>query len=205
MLNLIFENELAKSGAPTMKKTTKKEKNFEKVAHRYDFSVLRDLRKLENMTIIDLSKKSGISPAVISKLERNQVVAGLGTLFRLAKIFALSATELLALMESRTAQKQKETHPIHGDFEFRQIEFADSICYYAEAPKGAKRPNPEEKRDGHETCWVLEGSVRITLPNEVHVISAGESLQFETLFEHTYEVLKDCKLVVHNVHKQKRL
>ena len=35
----------------------------------YNFSVLRDLRKRAEMTIADLSERTGISPAVISKLE----------------------------------------------------------------------------------------------------------------------------------------
>ena len=50
----------------------------------YDFSILRSLRKRSNLTIADVSDKSGVSPAVISKLERNQTSAELETLFRIA-------------------------------------------------------------------------------------------------------------------------
>ncbi|RKX92599.1 MAG: hypothetical protein DRZ90_13690, partial [Spirochaetes bacterium] len=37
----------------------------------YDFSILRNLRKRSGFTIADVSEKSGVSQAVISKLERN--------------------------------------------------------------------------------------------------------------------------------------
>lgn len=170
----------------------------------YNFSVVRDLRKREGLTIANLSEKTGISPAVISKLERNQAVAGLGTLFRLARAFGITAAELLALIESRTAQCKRETERIAGDFKFRMIEFANSKCYYAEAPKGAKRSDPDAHRDDYETCWVLEGSVKIILPYETHILNAGDCLQFDALFDHTYEVLEDCRIVLQHIHKQKR-
>jgi len=178
--------------------------NSEESAEMYNFSVLRDLRKGAALTIAGLSEKTGISPAVISKLERNQAVAGLGTLFRLARAFGITAAELLALIESRTAQCKKETDRIAGDFHFRQIEFSNSKCLYAEAPKGARRSNPDAHRDDYEICWVLNGSLKIVLPYEAHVLSAGDCLQFDALFEHTYEVLEDCRIIIQHIHKQKR-
>lgn len=178
--------------------------NFGENTEMYNFSVLRDLRKRENLTIADLSEKTGISPAVISKLERNQVVANLGTLFRLARAFGITAAELLALIESRTAQCKKETDRIVEDFHFRQIEFANAQCYYAEAPKGAKRSNPDAHRDEYEICWVLSGSLKVVLPYETHILMTGDCLQFDALFEHTYEVLEDCRIIIQHIHKQKR-
>ena len=53
----------------------------------FDFSVLRELRKREGLTIEATSKRSGVSPAVISKLERNQTRAELETLFRISRVF----------------------------------------------------------------------------------------------------------------------
>ena len=178
--------------------------NFGENTEMYNFTVLRDLRKRAGLTIADLSTKTGISPAVISKLERNQAVAGLGTLFRLARAFGITAAELLTLIESRTAQCKKETDRIVEDFHFRQIEFSNAKCFYAEAPKGAKRSNPNAHRDDFEICWVLEGSVKVVLPYETHVLNAGDSLQFDALFEHTYEVLEDSRIILQHIHKPKR-
>ncbi|MDD3275782.1 MAG: XRE family transcriptional regulator [Kiritimatiellales bacterium] len=178
--------------------------NFGENTEMYNFSVLRDLRKRDGLTIADLSTRTGISPAVISKLERNQAVANLGTLFRLARAFGITAAELLTLIESRTAQCKTETSRIAEDFHFREIEFANSNCYYAEAIKGAKRSNPDAHRDDYETCWVLEGSLKVVLPYETHILKAGDCLQFDALFEHTYEVLEDCRIIIQHIHKQKR-
>lgn len=177
---------------------------IEEGSEMYRFAVVRDLRKRDGLTIADLSKKTGISPAVISKLERNQAVAGLGTLFRLARAFGITSAELLALVESRTAQCKKETERIAGDFHFRQIEFANSKCFYAEAPKGAQRSSPDAHRDDYETCWVLAGALKVVLPYEMHILKTGDCLQFDALFEHTYEALEDCRIIIQHIHKQKR-
>ena len=170
----------------------------------YNFSVLRDLRKRDKMTIANLSERTGISPAVISKLERNQTTAELKTLFRLARAFGLTASGMLALVESRTAQCKQESERIAGDFHFRQIEFANSKCFYADAPQGASRSNPDAHRDDFEICWVLSGKVLITLPYETHTLAAGDCLQFDAVFEHTYEVLEDCSIIIQHIRKQKR-
>ena len=170
----------------------------------YNFAVLRDLRKRAEMTIAELSERTGISPAVISKLERNQTTAELKTLFRLARAFGLTAAELVALVESRTAQCNQETDRIAGDFHFRQIEFANSKCFYADALSGAKRSNPDAHRDDFEVCWVLEGKLRVDLPYESHVLSAGDCLQFDAVFEHTYEVVEDCRIIIQHIRKDKR-
>ncbi|MFA5687629.1 MAG: XRE family transcriptional regulator [Kiritimatiellales bacterium] len=171
----------------------------------FDFSVLRDLRRRDGFTIADLSQRTGISPAVISKLERNQSAAELNTLFRFAKAFGITAAELIALAESRTAHVTKETARKVGDFRFRQIEFANSRCLYAEAKSGAIRNDPRaHSADDYETCWVLAGKVKITLPNESYLLEAGDSVQFDTLFEHTYEVIEDCRIVIQHIRKNKR-
>lgn len=170
----------------------------------YNFSVLRDLRKRSGLTISGLSDRTGISAAVISKLERNRTIAGLETLFRLARGFGITAAELLALIESRTAQRTTETDRIAGDFHFRQVEFANATCFYAEAHKGASRSNPDAHRDEYEICWVLEGCVRIELPYETHLLSSGECLQFDALFEHTYEAVEESRIIIQHIRKQKR-
>ena len=107
-------------------------------------------------------------------------------------------------MESRTAQCKQETDRVAGDFHFRQIEFANSKCLYAEAPKGAKRSNPDAHRYDFEICWVLEGTLRVDLPYESHELAGGDCLQFDALFEHTYEALEDSRIIIQHIRKQKR-
>lgn len=170
----------------------------------YDFAVLRTLRQRSDMTIADLSARTGISPAVISKLERNQTGVELSTLFRLSRAFGLNAADLLRLAESRTAHRIDETTHRTGDFSFREIGYANTRILLGEARAGGQASRPEVHGDDFEICWALEGEIRITLPHEKHTLSAGQCIQFDAVLEHRYEVLKDCRIVIIHLKKEKR-
>ncbi|MFT5497075.1 MAG: transcriptional regulator with XRE-family HTH domain, partial [Kiritimatiellia bacterium] len=149
-----------------------------KLAPMYDFSVLRDLRKRASMTIAEVSTNCGISTAVISKLERNQSMAELETLFRLGRVFGMTASELLALAERRTAQEQQSETYTSAGFTFKRISFGNVKAFHGTAPAGTEHSKPEVHRDVYEICWVLTGEVTVTLPNEIHRLTAGHSVQF---------------------------
>jgi len=170
----------------------------------YDFSVLRALRKRESLTIRDVSQRSGISPAVISKLERNRTRAELETLFRLSRVFGMNAADLLGLAESRTAQKKKgDAHHV-GAFRFEEVAYANVRCLRGSAPAGARVSRPEIHQDDYEVCWILDGAMRIRLPGETHELTKGEALQFDAILEHTYEALADSSFIILHLAKEKR-
>jgi DNA-binding XRE family transcriptional regulator len=170
----------------------------------YDFSILRELRKGKQLSILDVSSQSGVSPAVISKLERNQTLAELETLFKLSRVFGMSATDLLGLAESRTAHKKGATVHRAGGFEFSSIEYGNVRALRGKAPAGAQVSRPEMHRDDYEVCWILSGKVLFRLPTESYALGAGEAIQFDAILDHTYEALEDCELIIIHLRKAKR-
>lgn len=171
----------------------------------YDFSVLRLLRKREGLTLEALANASGVSVAVISKLERNQSRAELDTLYKVARAFNLSASDLIGLAEARLAKNVRETRYEHDGFHFRKIAYGNSTCFYGTAGKGKAVRRPEIHHDDYETCWVLKGCIRINLPQERREIRAGEAVQFDAVLEHTYEALEDSEFILTHVRKENRL
>ncbi|MEQ9825436.1 MAG: helix-turn-helix domain-containing protein [Puniceicoccaceae bacterium] len=171
---------------------------------KYDFSILRTLRKREGMTIGQVSERSGVSTAVISKLERNQSSAELETLFKLARVFGMTATDLIAMAESPLAHVTRENAYASDGFELRRIRYSNASVFFGSARKGAKISKPEIHHDEYEICWVIEGSIRLVLPHENHALIAGESLQFDAIQQHTYEALEDAKLIITHVRKENR-
>ena len=173
-------------------------------APQFDFSVVRSLREQRELTLAQLSSASGVSVAVISKLERNQQSAELDTIYRLARAFGLSATDLLALAESPLAHRTGEKAYRSGDFRFRQIRYANVVGLLGSAPAGAKVSRPEIHHDDTEVCWVTEGKLRLTLPHEEVLLEAGESIQFDAIQQHTYEAFADSQFVILHLRKEKR-
>lgn len=173
-------------------------------APKFDFSTLRRLREQHEMTLADLSAASGVSVPVISKLERNQQSPELDTLYRLARAFGLSATDLMALAESPLAHRSTERLYRSGAFKFHQVKYANVVALLGSAPVGAKVSRPEIHHDDTEVCWVTAGKLRLTLPHEQCVLSAGESIQFDAIQQHTYEALADSQFVILHLRKDKR-
>jgi transcriptional regulator with XRE-family HTH domain len=173
-------------------------------APHYDFSVLRDLRKHQLLTIGQVSGRSGISPAVISKLERNQSLAELDTLFRLSRVFGLNAADLLALAESRTAHMKSASRHESGGFRFDEVDYANVRCLHGVAAAGGTVSRPEIHRDDFEVCWVMRGHLRITLPSEKHDLRAGQALQFDAILPHSYEAVTDVEVIILHLAKAKR-
>ena len=173
-------------------------------APKFDFSVLRRLREQHEMTLADLSAKSGVSVPVISKLERNQQSAELDTLYRLARAFGMSATDLMALAESPLAHRAQEDSHRAGSFKFREIRFANVVALLGTAPASSKVSRPEIHHDDTEVCWVLEGKLKLSLPHEECILEAGQCLQFDAIQEHTYESMAESKFIILHLRKDKR-
>ena len=170
----------------------------------FDFSVLREIRTRAGLTLNALSEASGVSIAVISKLERNQNQAEVGTLYKLGRVLGMRATDILTLAEAPLANRREEENYKSGGFTVRAVRFRDAECLYVEGAKGAVVSKPDIHQDDNEMCWVLDGHVRIKLPNETHDLVAGSSLQFDAIQEHTYEALADSKFIVAHLRKAKR-
>lgn len=170
----------------------------------YNFAILRDLRKRAGWTIGEVSRRSSVSQAVISKLERNQTRAELDTLFRLARVFDLTATELISLAEPRTSQVKREVDYKSADFTFRRIEFRNSRCMIGEACAGGTVSRPDIHSEDYEMVWVLQGTVEVTVADETHVLEAGDAVQFDAVLTHRYTARTDCRIIVQHIAKDKR-
>lgn len=170
----------------------------------FDFGVLRQLRKKADLSIAELSERSGVSTAVISKLERNQTMAEIDTVFRLARVFELGAAELLSMAEAGSSRRCNISSHRSEDFLFSEIKYRNVRCLHGRAPAGGRVSSPKIHRDDFETCWVLSGRIRLTLPSEVHELAGGESIQFDALLPHTYEACEESELIIIHLRKDQR-
>ena len=156
------------------------------------------------MTISELSDQSGVSVAVISKLERNQTQAEVETLYKLGRVFGLRATDLLTLAESRLFNKKEAESYESNGFVIRAVRYGNADCILATASKGARISKPEIHHDDHEICWTLKGKVRLRVNQEIYDLPEGQSIQFDAIQEHSYEALEDCQLMIAHIRKAKR-
>jgi transcriptional regulator with XRE-family HTH domain len=170
----------------------------------YDFSVVRQLRQREKLTLAQLSQASAISVPVISKLERNQSTAELETVAKIAAAFGMAPSDLVALAESPLAhRKGADGYQVDG-FYFHRIRYANHHSFLGEASKGAKLSRPDIHGDDLETCWVINGSLRLTIGEQTLTLDSGESVQFDAIQPHTYEALQDTIFILLHLKKSNR-
>ncbi|MBL6838089.1 MAG: helix-turn-helix domain-containing protein [Puniceicoccaceae bacterium] len=169
-----------------------------------DFSVVRDLRKRAGMTLEDVSQNSGVSIAGLSKLERNQNMIELDTLYRIARVFGLSATDLLNLAESCSAHCKTAEGYSSGPFDFEKVSFKGLDCFKAKAKAGDSLSKPEAHGDEFEICWLHSGSINISLPREQHTLKPGQALKFDAALPHSYDIVEDSEMTIIHIEKTHR-
>lgn len=170
----------------------------------YDFSVLRELRRHEGLSIAEVSVQSGVSPAVISKLERNQTLANLDTLYRIARVFGMTPSDLLALTESPSAHRRVATEHVNHGIRFQEISYGNLRCLMGHAPAGSATEKPQIHSDDFEICWVISGRVVFRLPHEELVLVAGDAIQFDGVLDHRYEAVEESRFLLIHLQKPNR-
>jgi len=170
----------------------------------YDFRVLRALRKRERLSIADVSGRSGVSAAVISKLERNQTLPGLDTLYRISRVFEMHPSDLLGLAETRSARRRQSRTRMNNGIEFQDLQYGNVRCLKGHAKAGAKLSRPEIHGDDYEVCWVQEGHLSFALPNETHELKSGDAIQFDAILAHSYEAREETFFLILRLRKEKR-
>jgi transcriptional regulator with XRE-family HTH domain len=160
---------------------------------------LRRLRLRKSMGLIELSKHTGLSPAMLSKLERDVMHPTLPTLLRIALVFSVGLeyffnpepkpvleivrkADRLRFPDSPDAEKPA--------FYFESLDFPvpsralDS--YLAEfQPVDAKHIRMHE-HPGVELIYVLSGKLELKVMEETHELAEGDSIYFDCSVPHAY-------------------
>ena len=93
------------------------------------------------------------------------------TLYRIARVFGMTLSDLISLAENQTAHLVREEKYKSGDFTFQRVTYGNVRTMHAFASRGARLSKPELHRDDYELLWVLRGILKITLPNESYELT----------------------------------
>lgn len=161
---------------------------------------LRALRLKKKMGLVELGKHSGLSPALLSKIERGRLVPTLPTLLRISMVFSVGLehffTEVVrrpTVAVVRRAERERfpeaagETDPAYyfESLDFPALERVMN-AYYVEFADG-ERPSRLHQHPGEEFLYVIEGALDVTVDNVPHRLEAGDAMYFESTVPHRYE------------------
>jgi transcriptional regulator with XRE-family HTH domain len=150
---------------------------------------LRNLRQARRWSLDDLSGRSGVSRASLSRIENGDVSPTASVLGRLAGAHGLTFSRLIAEIETEApalvarADQREWIDPATG-FRRRSVSppSPDFDCelLQCELPAGALIDYPLPPRPGLEHhLYLQEGALELTIEGAVHQLSAGDCLRYK--------------------------
>lgn len=159
---------------------------------------LRSLRLKKKMRLVELAKHTGLSAAMLSKLERGVLYPTLPTLLRIALVFGVGLDHFFSAAASRRAvgvvrrrERTRLTERLGGRdaaWEFECLDFAATerkLNAYWVKFHAAARPRTHA-HDGAEFLHVLKGTLRLEVAGDAHELEEGDSIYFDSSQPHSY-------------------
>lgn len=180
---------------------------------RYDIGPkVRALRLRKKMGLAQLSKETGLSSAMISKIERERLFPTLPTLYRIAAVFGvglgyffsgeLSHDTVSLLRKQDRTKRPNRTDGKPPSYFFEPFEFAVRDprvkVYYAEYDRQPVSEIERHTHPGIEFVYVITGTLVIVFPDSDQVLQPGDAIAFEANRPHGYTRRGDlgCAAVV---------
>ncbi len=158
---------------------------------------VRALRLRKKMALVELGRHTGLSAALLSKIERSNIYPPLPTLLRIALVFGVGLEYFFSDDTSRRAfsivrKNERVRFPNQPDgkpsYFFESLDFHANdrklSAYLAEFQPAAE-PDPHT-HEGVEFIHVLSGTLALTLGRHEHELEEGDSIYFDSSVAHAY-------------------
>lgn len=183
---------------------------------------IRELRLRKSMGLSQLGSHTGLSAAMLSKLERGKLFPTLPTLLRIAMVFGVGLDYFFTDERKRhvvaVVRKQerlrfpepagmgaklacKTAEPAIG-YHFESLDFKANErrlnAYYAEFHGTEEKAPRPHNHPGVEFLYVLQGELKIGIGPEVHSLAPGDAIYFDSAVRHWYQGAgaKDCTALI---------
>jgi transcriptional regulator with XRE-family HTH domain len=160
---------------------------------------IRALRQAKKLGLVQLGEHSGLSPGMLSKIERGQVVPTLPTLLRIAMVFGVGLEHFFAETDARPAvsvvrraDRLRLAEPPGAQppaYFFESLDFTATdrkmSAYLAEFPPRTAA-SPPHSHPGAEFLYVLRGSLALAVGDAELTLDEGDSAYFDPGAAHSY-------------------
>ncbi|MDR2888120.1 MAG: XRE family transcriptional regulator [Bacteroidales bacterium] len=165
-------------------------------------SKIKSIREVSNLTVDEVSERSGVSVEQIERIEKNVEIPSLAPLIKIARVFGVRIGTFL--------DDQTQLGPVISrgkDIENKKtIRFADSMAvantnmeYHSLSQDKAGRhmepflieispaSTPDfdlSSHEGEEFIYVLDGAVEISYGKQNYILEAGDSIYYDSVVAH---------------------
>ena len=161
---------------------------------------MKHLRLGRKMGLVELSKHTGLSPALLSKLEHGKLYPTLPTLSRIALVFSVGLDHFFSDEKDRhtfavTRRKDRLRFPESpgsdaASFDFESLDYLATDrkfnAYLAEFREIAADKMRLHQHSGVVFIYVLKGRLALKVGSGLEYFDAGDSLYFDSQLPHGY-------------------
>ncbi len=160
---------------------------------------IRALRLKKKLGLVQLGEHTGLSPAMLSKIERGQLFPTLPTLLRIAMVFGVGLEHFFKTDEAKPVisvvrKKDRLRLPNRAGekspaYTFESLDFPATDrkmeAFFAEFPPKSK-PSEPHHHDGAEFIFVLDGQLNVNIGGDDTTLDAGDAVYFDSSVPHSY-------------------
>ncbi len=160
---------------------------------------VRALRKGKKLGLVQLGAHTGLSPGMLSKIERGQLVPTLPTLLRIALVFGVGLEHFFVEtgeepVVSVVRKDERLRLPDQAGSEtpayyFESLDFPVTDrrmeAYLAEFT-GASGGSASHEHEGAELVYVLSGRLQIAIGTRSISLDEGDAVHFDSTAPHSY-------------------
>jgi len=173
---------------------------------------LRGLRLRRSMGLAQLASHTGLSAAMLSRLENGRLVPTLPTLVRIAVVFNVGLDYFFAdprrrhvVVVSRKQERRRfpadpkaSAVPWHFeslDFRAQERRLHGFLAHFHSLPASKVAPHYHQ---GVELLYLIEGELELTIGTETLFLAPGDAVYFDAIQKHAYRSLVSgpCTAVV---------
>jgi transcriptional regulator with XRE-family HTH domain len=171
---------------------------------------IRALRLKKKLGLVQLGQHTGLSPAMLSKIERGQLFPTLPTLLRVALVFGVglehffvdtSERPVMAVVRKKDRLRMPDRPGEEPSYYFESLDFPVTDrklqAFHAEFPTRSRASEPHQHA-GAELIYVLKGQLVVSLAGDDVVLNEGDAMYFDSGAAHSYrrEGLSVCSAIV---------
>ena len=170
---------------------------------------IRALRKEKGLTLVEISKKTEIAQATLSRIETGSMIGTVESHEKIAEILGVGLPELYSGVDRRYEQishltketQRKVTH--HG--KNIQVELLTTESSKKKITPllitlqpGASTSHEQNERGVEKFLYLLDGEIKIKVDREEYHLKSGETLYFDASLSHqiTNEKQKPVRVLV---------